>query len=313
MRHPLWCAVVFIIIALPLLAAGQASAPKQPAAATKKTSHATAAKKPAAGTAKSAEPKLLTKAEVDAVFQRMYGYDPSIQWKVTLIRKSNVPGMTEVFVKLKEDFQHLYITADGRYAINGDMMPFGPDPFAEFRRKLQAANGIARGPANPAVVMVEFGDLQCPNCKDAQPAMEKLAADFPQMKIIFQQYPLPAHPWAMKAALFVDCAGRADASAAWKYIAAIYENQGGIALATADEKLKELATASGLDAAKISSCAASPATQARVKESIALGDSIGLPGTPAIYVNGRLLDGVVGIPYEQVKAVVQYEIDHAGK
>lgn len=301
-------------MALPLLAAGQqASAPKQPASSAKKTSHATSAKRQAARSAKSAEPKLLTKAEVDAVFQRMYGYDPSIQWKVALIRKSAVPGMTEVFLKLKDDFQHLYITADGRYAINGDMMPFGPDPFAEFRRKLQAANGIARGPANPAVVMVEFGDLQCPNCKDAQPAMEKLAADFPQMKIIFQQYPLPAHLWAMKAALFVDCAGRADASAAWKYIAAIYENQGGIALATADEKLKELATASGLDAAKISSCAASPATEARVKESIALGDSIGLPGTPSIYVNGRLLDGVVGIPYEQVKAVVQYEIDHAGK
>jgi len=36
-------------------------------------------------------------------------------------------------------------------------------------------------------------------------------------------------------------------------------------------------------------------------------------GTPAIFVNGRPLDTVTGIPYEQVKAIVQYEIEHAGK
>ncbi|MBZ5521226.1 MAG: hypothetical protein LAP21_03105 [Acidobacteriia bacterium] len=51
-----------------------------------------------------------------------------------------------------------------------------------------------------------------------------------------------------------------------------------------------------------------------MKKSVALGDSVGVLGTPAIFVNGRLLDqGVVGIPYAQVKALIQYEIDHAGK
>jgi protein-disulfide isomerase len=46
---------------------------------------------------------------------------------------------------------------------------------------------------------------------------------------------------------------------------------------------------------------------------MALGDSVGIMGTPAIFVNGRPLETVVGIPYEQVKAIVQYEIEHAGK
>jgi protein-disulfide isomerase len=65
--------------------------------------------------------------------------------------------------------------------------------------------------------------------------------------------------------------------------------------------------------AKVAACAATPAVEARVKKSMALGDSVGLMGTPSIYVNGRLLETVVGIPYEQVKTVVRCEIDHAGR
>jgi protein-disulfide isomerase len=194
------------------------------------------------------------------------------------------------------------------------MQPFGLDPYAGNRERLSAADGLVRGPAKPAVTMVEFSDLQCPHCRDAQPAVEKLAADFPNMRIIFQQYPLASsHPWAMKAALYADCAGHSNANAGWKFIASVYENQGSIALVTADDKLKELAVAAGLDGGKISACAASPATAARVKKSMQLGDSVGVLGTPAIFVNGRQLDTVVGIPYEQVKAVVQYELEHAGK
>jgi protein-disulfide isomerase len=255
----------------------------------------------------------LTQADVENVLKRMYGYDPAIQWKVFVVRKAPVPGMTEVLLNVNNEFQHLFITADGHYAFSGDLMPFGRDLYAIPRKKLMAADGVAHGPAKPAVVMVEFSDLQCPHCKQAQPFVEKLAADFPQMKIVFQQYPLASHPWAAKAANYADCAGRMNNDAAWKFIARIYENQGGIALATADEKLKELAKASGLDGEKLSACAATPATEARVKKSMELGNSLGVMGTPSIFVNGRLLEGVGVVPYEQVKAIVQYEIAQAGK
>ena len=255
-----------------------------------------------------------TAAEVDAALKRIYGYDPSIQWKIFLVRQSAVPGMNEALLQLKGEFHHLFLTADGHFAIDGDMQPFGPDPYAGIRERLNAANGLVRGPAKPVVTMVEFSDLQCPHCKDAQPVVEKLAADFPGMRIIFQQYPLAnSHPWAMKAAQYADCAGQQNNDAGWKFIAAVYENQNSIALPIADDKLKELAMASGMDADKLSNCATAPATEERIKQSIALGDSVGIMGTPAIFVNGRPLDAVTGIPYEQVKAIVQYEIEHAGK
>jgi protein-disulfide isomerase len=256
---------------------------------------------------------VMTQADVENVLKRMYGYDPAIQFKVFVVRKAPVPGMTEVLLNVNNEFQHLFITADGHYAFSGDLMPFGPNLYAIPRKKLMAADGVAHGPAKPAVTLVEFSDLQCPHCKVAQPVLEKLAADFPQMRIVFQQYPLSAHPWAAKAAHYADCAGRMNNDAAWKFIAQIYENQGGIALPIADEKLKELAKASGLDGEKLSACAATPDTEARVKKSMALGDSLGVMGTPTIFVNGRLLEGVGVVPYEKVKAIVQYEIEHAGK
>lgn len=262
----------------------------------------------------AAQPNAPTPAEVDAVLKRIYGYDPSIQWKIFVVRRSVVPGMSEVLLQLKGEFHHLFLTADGHYAIDGDMQPFGPDPYAGLRQRLDAANGLTRGPDKPVMTMVEFSDLQCPHCKDAQPVLEKLAADFPGMRIIFQQYPLAnSHPWAMKAAEYADCAGRQSGDAGWKFIAAVYENQNSIALAIADDKLKELATESGLDAEKLFTCATAPATELRVKQSMELGDSVGVMGTPAVFVNGRPLETVVGIPYEQVKAIVQYEIEHAGK
>jgi protein-disulfide isomerase len=214
----------------------------------------------------------------------------------------------------KKDVVAFYVLP-GQKAIKGEMLPFGPNPFAEDRAKLAAADGPARGAAKPVISIVEFSDLQCPFCKNAQPLINRLAADFPQIKFVFQNFPMPAtmHPWAMKGALYADCIAQADRAAFWKFMDAVFENQGGIALATADDKLKEIATASGLDGGKIAACAASPAAQARVNKSIALGKSLGVQGTPTVFINGRGMPGLGGMDYDHLKALVQFEIEHAGK
>src|SRR5579859_1164666 len=213
---------------------------------------------------------LPSKDEVDAALKRTFGYDPSITWEIYDIRPSVMPGMPEVLVSVnKQPPSHIYLSPDRENAIIGNLIPFGSNPFAPARAKLQAADGPAKGPQTPAIYIIEFSDLQCPHCKAAQPVMEKLAADFPQVRYVFQQFPLPAsmHPWALKAAEYADCVSRLSPSAFWKYIDSIFENQGSIAAATAEDKLKELAGTAGLDAAKISACAALPQTEARIKKS----------------------------------------------
>ena len=271
-------------------------------------------KKPAGAT--SAGGKVPSKEEVEAALKRTLGYDPGVAWTVYDIRPSVFPGLTEILVSFnKQDPVRIYWDPENQNAVIGQLLPLGSNPYAPARAILKAADGPAIGAQTPVIQMVEFSDLECPHCKVAQPIMEKLAADFPQVRYIFQQFPLPAsmHPWAMKAAQYADCAAQLNPAAFWKYIDSIFQNQGSIALATADDKLKELATAAGLDAQKISACAASPQTEARVKKSMSLGESLEVTQTPTIFLNGRRVLGIGDIPYEQLKTLVQFEIDHAGK
>src|SRR5215471_15120243 len=201
-------------------------------------------KKPAGATGTGT--RAPSKEEVEAALKRTVGYDPGVAWTVYDIRPSVIPGLTEILVSFnKQDPARIYWDPESQNAVIGQLLPLGSNPYAADRAKLKAADGPATGAQTPVIQMVEFSDLECPHCKAAQPIMEKLAADFPQVRYIFQQFPLPAsmHPWAMKAAQYSDCAAQLNPAAFWKYTDSIFANQGSIALATADDKLKELATA----------------------------------------------------------------------
>lgn len=264
------------------------------------------------GRAANSAPKLPTAAEIDTALKRSFGYDPAITWKILHISASDAPGIADAFVLLNNrDYVHFYVLPSVQRAIQGEMVPFGPHPFREERKKLQAADGPARGAKNAAISIIEFSDLECPYCKDAQPTIDRLTADFPQVRFVFQNFPLPIHPWAMKAALYADCASRENPAAFWKFVDSTFENQGSIAPAIADDKLKELATGAGLDPAKISACAALPSTAERVKKSIALGRSVGVQGTPTVFIHGRALPGLGGLDYDKLKSLVQFEIAQA--
>ena len=290
------------------MANAQTAAPKKTATHTSSSAAA-----PQSTQKKAALP---TMEEVEASMKRSFGYDPGVSWQIYEIKESSIPGLAEILVSMnKQQPVHLFLVPGTQTAIAGQMIPFGPDPFAAARASLKGAFGPSRGGQNPPIEIIEFSDLECPHCKVAQPVLAKLFADFPQLRFIFQQFPLPAsmHPWALKAAQYADCAGQMDKDAFWKYVDSIFENQGGIALATADDKLKELATGVGLDAQKISTCAASPETDSRIKKSQALGATLEVNETPTVFINGRRVPGIANIPYENLKQLMQFEIDHAGK
>lgn len=271
---------------------------------------------PAAAGNPSSTARMPTKDDIEAAMKRTFGYDASITWTIYDISPSPIPGLADVVVSIKnQQAQHIFVSGETQNAIVGEMIPFGANPFTPVRAALQAADGPAQGSQTPAIVLVEFSDLECPHCKTAQPIVEKLVSDFPQVRYTFQQFPLPAsmHPWALKAAEYSDCVGQLNPAAFWKYVDTVFENQGSVAAATVDDKMKEFATTAGLDAQKISACASLPQTEARVKKSIDLGHSLDVTQTPTLFVNGRRVLGLGDIPYPQLKSLVQFEIDHAGK
>ena len=242
------------------------------------------------GTHASAD--LPSEATVDAFLHQQFGYQADLTWKISSIKPSPIAGLAEVNVVLAspqgQQLTRFYVAADGEHALVGDMIPFGARPFEPARQKLEKGlSGPERGPKDASVTIVEFGDLQCPACKAAQPTIENLAAAEPKARFVFQNFPLDMHNWAAKGAAYADCVGRASSDAFWKFLAKTYETQSDITAENADEKLTAIADGVGLKGADIAACAAKPETKAHVDASLALGKSVEVTGTPTLFINGR--------------------------
>ncbi len=274
-----------------------------------------AAQEHAAAPAKSAGTKpeqLPSKATVESFLKHWFGYDPSINATVGDIGPSEVPGVAKVVVEVGTGADRksmvLYVAPDQKHAFVGDVIPFGADPFAHDRQLLtKSTSGIAKGPANAALTIVEFSDLECPHCKAAQPTVDRLLADFPNARFVFQQFPLEAvHPWALKAAEWAECVGRENNAAYWKFVQTVYDDQLNIDPQNADAKLKDHAVAAGAPAGPTQACVANPETARRVNQSIELGKEVGVSGTPTLFINGRKIVGATSMPYEVLKSVAAY-------
>lgn len=248
---------------------------------------------------------------VNSFLQQTFGYDSTVTWKITAIKPSIAAGLAEVDVVLSnsqgQSVTTLYVTPDGKHALTGDILPFGAKPYQPAKEALlKGVNGPSRGPDKAPVTIVEFSDLQCPHCKDAQPVIDKLLTEEPNARFVFQNFPLPSHNWAAKAADYADCVGRGSKDAFWKFVQGTFDAQSSITEANADEKLTAIADTAGVKGADMATCAAKADTKTRVEQSVALGQSVGVTGTPTVFVNGRRIGNVVGLPPEVLKGLVEF-------
>jgi protein-disulfide isomerase len=254
---------------------------------------------------------LPSEATVDSFMQQTFGYEPQVSWKIASIKPAPVPGLVQVDVILAnpqgQQASRFYVTADGEHAVVGDIIPFGAKPFESVKKALEKGiTGPSRGPKDAAVTIVEFGDLQCPACKAAQPAIEALVAAEPKARFVFQNFPLEMHNWAAKGAAYADCVGHASNEAFWKFVAKTYETQADITAENVDEKLTALADGAGVKGADIAACATTPVTKAHVDASIALGKVVNVTGTPTLFINGRTVGNVGQVPAESLKGLVDF-------
>jgi len=277
---------------------------------------AAAQQKPAAKTKSSdqlgthATPNLPSEEDVNAFLHQTFGYDSQLTWKIVGIRPSQAEGLAEVTVQISgpqgQGEQKFFVTEDGKHAVVGDVIPFGAHPFEKTRELLQKkVTGPGRGPASAPVTVVEFSDLQCPHCKEAAPTIEKLLTDNPNIHFVYQNFPLPMHNWAQKAAEYADCVGRSSNDGFWKFLSGVYAAQSDITAENADQKLTELADSSGVNGKDIAACAARPETQSRVEASVNLGKSVDVNATPTLFINGRPV-GVNGNNYDVLKQIVDF-------
>ncbi len=261
-------------------------------------------------------------ADVDGFLKAIWGYDVNRTWRVEGIQKTLAPGVSKVTVFVADKSQgnqvqqvRFFVTPDGKYAIADTVFRFGSRPFDETAKLLeQAADGPAEGSASKKFLIVEFADLQCPHCREAFPTMEKLRQDFPDARIVYQNYPLTEiHPFAWKAAAYGNCVAAAKGDAAFfTYAQDVFEHQDSLTDTLAQQTMENAATKAGASPASVATCAVSPATRAKLDAQTALAEKVGVDQTPMIAVNGHLI-GLGGIPYETLKQIVDWDRAHSTK
>jgi protein-disulfide isomerase len=146
------------------------------------------------------------------------------------------------------------------------------------------------GPAQARIVVVEYGDFECPNCKQAAPAVEMLLKRFDgQVRFVYRHFPLEVHPHALQAAEAAECADAQHKF--WELHQMLFDNQS--ALRTED--LHGYAARLGLDVARFETEMTSHVHLTRVRNDIESGRRCGVRSTPCFFVDGRRQDVSFGL------------------
>jgi len=266
-----------------------------------------AAKQPASSSAS----KELQK-NVEAYLRHLYAIGPNVQLTVSVPKDSEVPGLLETTVDLKDgdnsQSAKFYVSKDGKYLVRGDVSDLSKDPLAETRARIQMKDAPSLGDPNAPVTLVEFSDFECPVCRSLHDVLRGMLPNYPQVRVVFKDFPLEQlHPWARTAALAGRCAYQQDPKAFWKVYDAIYDQQGVISASNAWSKMGDFGSEAGLNPEAFKACMASPEAGAAVDASRTNGQELEVNSTPTVFVNGRRL---IGADPHTLEQYIQYEIAH---
>ncbi|MAG08461.1 hypothetical protein CMO89_03235 [Candidatus Woesearchaeota archaeon] len=197
-----------------------------------------------------------------------------------------------------------------------------PSPESEPQADLSAIadDDPSIGPDNAKVTVVEFSDFECSYCGAAAGTHEGLVSQFksrdptweapvPKLKelaeqgkirLVYRDFPLRFHQNAQKASEAAECAD--EQGKFWEYHDKIFENQGSIDVAS----LKKYASDLGLNTAKFNECLDSGKMADEVTKDLNDGAKLGVSGTPAFFINGKLISGAQS--FSAFKSIIDQEL-----
>jgi protein-disulfide isomerase len=171
------------------------------------------------------------------------------------------------------------------------------------------------------VLIVGFDDLECPYCAKMHaqlfPALMERYKN--QVHIVYRDFPLDQHPWAMRAAVDVNCVAAQSTTGYWNLVDYIHAHAGELggqekSVAKANEMLDVLARDEGkrqnLNVDSLNACLAKQDDTA-IKASVKDGEALGVDSTPALFINGEKVEGAQ--PIEYVYRVIDNALTASGQ
>jgi protein-disulfide isomerase len=170
--------------------------------------------------------------------------------------------------------------------------PSAPPPPQKVQ--MSVGNGwYAMGRADAPVTLIEFGDIQCPFCKNfhtqAFAELKKNYIDTGKVRFVSRDLPLEFHPFAMKAAEAVRCAG--DQGKYWELRDALYTN----AAPPSDDVITKAVESLSLEAKGFQSCLSSDKYKADVQKDATDATAMQISGTPTFVLAKSATDKLDGV------------------
>ncbi len=225
----------------------------------------------------------------------------------SLVSTKQDGSLYQVTVKYQGQDVPVFVTLDGKYLIS-DTIPLSdtantgnqnnnpnnaPNQVQIDPEKIKDAP--SEGNKDAKVTIIEFTDYQCPFCgkhfTDTYPQIKKDYIDTGKTRYVLMNFPLNSiHPNAEKAAESALCVKEQKGdSGYWKMHDKLFSNQESLSVENEKKWAREL----GVDGTKFDTCLDSGKYAQRVQEEESYGQSLGVSGTPAFFINGNLIEGAV--------------------
>jgi protein-disulfide isomerase len=156
------------------------------------------------------------------------------------------------------------------------------EPLVDLVVEVDPERDHVRGPDDALVTLVEYGDLECPYCGQAERTLRQLLADGGDLRYVWRHLPLTdVHPHAEQAAEATEAA--ASQGKFWEMHDLLFDHQDALRLPELIDYAGEL----GLDTDRFSDDVRKQTGAARIAEDVDGADLSGVSGTPTFFINGR--------------------------
>jgi protein-disulfide isomerase len=253
-----------------------------------------------------------------------YDLPEDLKISISPLHASDFPSYDALTVTLNGEgktktFEFL-LSKDQKTLLRITKMDLSKDPYAENMKKIDVKGRPVRGNPNAKVVVVNYDDFECPFCSRAHRTLfpELLKEYGDRVAFIYKDFPLSdVHPWAIHAAVDANCLAAESADAYWDFADYIHSNQVQVnSIHGRDGQFAELdriTLSEGakfkVDQGRVESCMKAQKQDA-VNASMKEAESLGVDGTPTMFVNGRLVNGARSA--DELRAILDAALQQAG-
>jgi hypothetical protein len=241
--------------------------------------------------------------------------------RMQFVPERNAAGLKGIVVVLESGFVPVQfpglVTPDGSVYLAGTLWDFQADPRAERRRRIDLTPQRASGPADAAVTLVEYADMECQYCRFRGRQLDKLLtanAGIASVRRHYKFFPIWSHhAWAMKAASAGDCLFRlAGAPALFRFKELAYGRQENLSVSAVDELAITSAEGEGVARSDFLGCYLRDDSFDRVRKDVEEGYRLGVNSTPTYFVDGtqilwtedKIMEDFLRTKFQRLKTIV---------